>query len=98
MKEKKSKKAKWLSEGALQTVEEQRDVKSKGVRERYIQLNTEFQKIARRDKVKEVTQSCPTLCSPIDCSLPGSSVYGIFQARILEWVAISFRRSSGPRD
>ena len=34
--------------------------------------------------------SCPTLCNPIDCSLPGSSVPGIFQARILEWVAISF--------
>ena len=47
----------------------------------------------------EVTQSCPTLCDPMDCSLLGSSVYGIFQARILEWVAISFsRRSSQPRD
>ena len=42
---------------------------------------------------------CPTLCSPIDCSLPGSSVHGIFQARVLEWVAISFSRgSSQPRD
>ena len=38
----------------------------------------------------EVTQSCPTLCDPMDCSLPGSSVRGIFQAKILEWVAISF--------
>ena len=38
----------------------------------------------------EVTQSCPTLCNPMDCSLPGFSIYGIFQARILEWVAISF--------
>ena len=38
----------------------------------------------------EVAQSCPTLCDPMDCSLPGSSVHGIFQARILEWVAISF--------
>ena len=37
-----------------------------------------------------VTQSCPTLCDPMDCSLPGSSVHGIFQARILEWVAISY--------
>ena len=35
-------------------------------------------------------QSCPTLCDPVNCSLPGSSVHGIFQARILEWVAISF--------
>ena len=38
----------------------------------------------------EVTQSCPTLCNLMDCSQPGSSVHGIFQARILEWVAISF--------
>ena len=38
----------------------------------------------------EVAQSCLTLCTPVDCSLPGSSVYGIFQARVLEWVAISF--------
>ena len=37
-----------------------------------------------------VTQLCPTLCDPKDCSPPGSSVHGIFQARILEWVAISF--------
>ena len=47
----------------------------------------------------EIAQSCPTLCNPMDCSLPVSSVYGIFQARILEWVAISFSRgSSRPRD
>ena len=38
----------------------------------------------------EVTQSCPTLSNPMDCSLPGSSVYGIFQARVLEWVASAF--------
>ena len=42
----------------------------------------------------EVTQSCPTLCDPVDSSQPGSSVHGIFQARILEWVAISFSRGS----
>ncbi|CAI9170699.1 unnamed protein product [Rangifer tarandus platyrhynchus] len=36
----------------------------------------------------EVAQSCPTLCNPMDCSLPGSSVHRIFQARVLEWVAI----------
>ena len=40
----------------------------------------------------EVTQSCPTLRNPMDCSLPGSSVDGIFRARVLEWVAISFSR------
>ena len=49
--------------------------------------------------VSEVAQSCLTLCDPIDCSLPGSSVHGIFQAIILEWIAISFSRgSSQPRD
>ena len=37
-----------------------------------------------------VTQSCPTVCDPIDCSPPDSSVHGILQARILEWIAISF--------
>ena len=47
----------------------------------------------------EVAQSCPILCDPVDCSLPGSSIHGILQARILEWVAISFSRgSSRPRD
>ena len=38
----------------------------------------------------EVAQSCPTLSDPIDCSLPGSSVHGVFQARVLEWGAIAF--------
>ena len=38
----------------------------------------------------EVAQSCPTLCNPMDCSPPGSSVHGIFQARVLEWGATAF--------
>ena len=47
----------------------------------------------------EVAQWCPTLCNPMNCSLPASSIHGIFQARILEWFAISFSRgSSWPRD
>ena len=46
-----------------------------------------------------VAQSCPTLCNPMDCSPPDSSVHGVFQARILEWVVISFSRgSSQPKD
>ena len=46
-----------------------------------------------------ITQSCQTLCNSTNCSLPGSSVHGILQARILEWVAIPFSRgSSRPRD
>ena len=47
----------------------------------------------------EVTRSRPTLCDPIDCSPPGSSIHGILQARILEWLASPFSRgSSQPRD
>ena len=50
-------------------------------------------------KVIEVTQSCPTLCNPMDYSLPGYSLHGILQERILEWIAISFSRGSSlPRD
>ena len=45
------------------------------------------------------TQSCPILCDPMDCNLPDCSIHGILQARVLEWVAISFSRgSSQPRD
>ena len=51
-------------------------------------------------KVKvKVAQSCPTFCDSMDCSLPGFSVHGILQGKILEWVAVSFSRgSSQPRD
>ena len=42
----------------------------------------------------EIAQLCLTLCNPMDYSLPGSSIHGIFQTRILEWVAISFSRGS----
>ena len=46
-----------------------------------------------------VTKLCPTLCDPVDCSPPGFSIHGIFQARILEWIASSFTRgSSQPRN
>ena len=52
-----------------------------------------------KESESEVAQSCPTLCDPMDCSLPCSSVHGIFQARVLEWVTISLSRgSSRPRD
>ena len=50
-------------------------------------------------KWSEVTQLCVTFCNPTDCSLSSSSIHGIFQARVLEWAAISFYRgSSRPRD
>ena len=48
----------------------------------------------RESGEREGTQSCPTLCDLMDCSLPGSSIHRIFQARELEWVAISFSRGS----
>ena len=51
--------------------------------------------LAMKDESEsEVAQLCPTLCDPMDCSLSGSSVHGIFQARVLEWIAISFSRGS----
>ena len=46
----------------------------------------------------EVTQQCLTLCDPMDCSLPGYSVHGIFQARVLEWVAIAFSETVSEGD
>ena len=52
----------------------------------------------RLERERKVAQSCLTLCDPMDCSLPGSSVHGIFQAIVLEWIAISFSKwSSQPR-
>ena len=54
--------------------------------------------IPKKVKEREVAQLCTTLCDSMDCSLPGSSVHGIFQTRVLEWVVISFSRgSSQPR-
>ena len=65
----------------------------------HVSLITFSLKLCESGSENEVTQSCPTLCKPMDCSPPGSSVHGIFQARVLEWVAISFSRgSSRPRD
>ena len=66
-----------------------RRYKDPGVLLRTMHVGTEAQSL----------QSCPTLWDPLDCSLPGSSVHGILQARILEWVAMpSYRGSSQPRD
>ena len=53
------------------------------------QLSFQSQRKKRKESERKVAQLCPTLCDPMDCSLPGSYVHGIFQARILEWVAIS---------
>ena len=70
---KKCKKAKWLSEEALQTAEKRKEAKGKGEQERYTHLNAAA--IAAKS-----LQSCPTLCNPIDGSPPGSPVPGILQA------------------
>ena len=53
-----------------------------------IEIGKFLKDIRKERKESEVAQSCPTLCDPVACSLPGSSVHGILQARILEWVAI----------
>ena len=57
-KEKKGKKAKWLSEEALQTAKKRRDAKGKGEKDRYTHLNAEFQRIARRDKKAFLSEQC----------------------------------------
>ena len=85
-KKKKCKKAKWLSEEALQIAEKTRKAKGKGEKERYTHLNAELQRIARRDKqvflsdqqtvqFSSVAQSCPTLCNTMNCSTPGLPVH-----------------------
>ena len=53
--------------------------------------------LRKSESESEVAQSCLTLCVPVNCSLPGSSIHRIFQARVLEWVAISFSRGSSQR-
>ena len=61
--------------------------------------STQLKEKAKSEVKLLSAQSCPTLCNPMDCSPPGYSVHLILQARILEWIAISFSRgSSWPRD
>ena len=67
----------------------------------FLVLVNTFEASGRYDHgcVCKVASVCLTICNPMDCSPPGSSIHGILQARILEWVAMSFsRRSSWPRD
>ena len=56
-------------------------------------IKKRWQKYTESESESEVAQSCPTLCNPMDCSLSGSSVHGIFLARVLEWIAKIHRRS-----
>ena len=110
--EKKSKKAKWLSEGALQIAVKRREVKSNGENEGYKHLNAEFQKTARRDKKAFLNDQCKeieennrmgktrVLFKQIrDTKGTFHAKMGTIKARILEWVAVSSSRgSSQPRD
>ena len=68
-------------------------------RVKQLEIHFLWRKLQGKDESEsEVAQSCPILWDPMDCSLPGFSIYGIFRARVLEWVTISFsRRSSRPR-
>ena len=70
-------------EAVIKTIlKEKKCKKAKWLCEEALQITEEI-------KVKsDVAQSCPALCNLMDCSLPGSSIHGIFQARVLEWVAI----------
>ena len=64
-----------------------------------IYISYMYHSIMLTESESEVSQSSLTLCDPMDCSPQGSFIHGISQARVLEWVAISFsRRSSRPRD
>ena len=64
-----------------------------------VPIVNEILTIKMQERKVKVTQLCLTLCDPLNCSLPGSSVHGILQARVLDCIAISFSRgSSQPRD
>ena len=71
-KEKKCKKAKWLSEEALQIAEKRRDAKGKGEKERYTLLNAEFQRTARRDKKAFLSDQCKEIEETIEWDIWGS--------------------------
>ena len=63
-----------------------------------LELQRRLQEVTAAAAAAKSHQSCPTLCDPMNCSLPSSSVHGILQARILEWIAIPFSRgTSQPR-
>ena len=74
-------------------------LKLKKVRTSFRPFRYDLNQILMTIEWSEVAQLCLTLCDPMDCSLPGSPVHGIFQAIVLEWIAISFSSgSSRPRD
>ena len=56
----------------------------------FIDYAKSFDFVKVKESESEVVQLCPTICDPMDCSLPGSSFHGIYQARVLEWGAVAF--------
>ena len=85
--------------GTLSNREDREVLKNKNKNNFYQALNISFQLGRASSDHCLITKSCLILCDPMDCSPPGSSVHGISQARVLEWVAISFSRGSSlPRD
>ena len=93
-KKKKCKKAKWLSRRLYQEMREGERRKGKTH-----PAECRAQRTARRGEKRAKLLSRVRLCDPMDCSLPGSSVHGILQARVLRWIAIAFSRgSSRPRN
>ena len=90
--EKKYKKAKWLSEEALQIAVKRREVKSKGEKERYTHLNTEFQKIARRDRKAFLSDQC----KEIEENHRMGKTRDLFQRR--RWHPLQYSRLENSRD
>ena len=83
----------------IQCLSMKRNRKYKEVSRIFVWRLQSTQDLARKSRSYMCAQSCPTLCNPMACSPPGPSVHRISQARILEWVAISYSRgSSRPRD
>ena len=77
------------------SMQRNRGKEENGKEQRSLQENQRYQgNISCKVKWSEVSQSCPTLCDAVDCTPPDSSVHGILQARILEWVTFSFSRGS----
>ena len=65
-----------------------------GLTNSWVRKRSKRQRRKRKIIIRDIAQLCPTLCDPMDCSLPRSSVHGIFQAKVLEWIAISFSSGS----
>ena len=79
----------------METMQESINKDLKELKNKHTETNNTITEIKQYcESESEVAQLCPTLCDPMDCSLPGSSLHGILQARVLEWVAISFSRGS----